>query len=147
MCNNVILPRNEYIKIQKILILMIISGLYALFLKLYDLSFITLIILTSSYNHWRLPRRNSIQQQMDKICVFIGGFYEIYKSYFIYHLPKIYYSFIIIGIYCYIMAKQYNKINKTVSANWHCGLHFSCFIYNMILYTFISLKQIKICLT
>lgn len=145
MCEIVFLPKNEYIKIQKMLILIIISGSYAFYLQLYDFSFINFMVLLSSYNHWRLPRRHSIHQKIDKIFVVTGVFYEIYKSYIIYHLPKFFYSFILIAIFCYIMAKQFSKINKTTSANWHCGLHLFSFIYNIILYTFISLKMTKLC--
>jgi hypothetical protein len=136
--NVLLLPYCESKKILFLCPLILYMGGYAFFLELYDLCCLNCFIFITSINHWKYPVHNSYRQWLDRISIVIGCFYELHKS-IQYNIPLYVYIPMICGIYCYYKALHMSRINKTVSAHWHCGLHLCICLYHFILYTFLSI--------
>jgi len=127
-----ILPQKYANRIYYISYLTLTSVFSSFYLKLYDFSFLTTLVLMTSLNYWKYPIKNW-RRTLDMFIVFITFLYTmVYSQYSNPYNRNVYYIYNGIGIICYVLAKKSNS--KNTSSLYHCGIHIVCNIANIFLY-------------
>lgn len=119
-------------RIYNISHLSIISIYYAMSLGLYDMMIVPSSVLVTSLNYWRNPIKG-LRRNIDICTVQIGLFYNLLRSFE--SSTRLYYWIsLIIGIVCFLKSELLKEY-ECISMYWHCCVHISANIGNMILYS------------
>ncbi|TYZ60458.1 hypothetical protein PybrP1_009409 [[Pythium] brassicae (nom. inval.)] len=93
-----------------------------------------LLVLLTSLNYWRDPVAGW-RRSVDIAAVVVGIVYHVYCSAFC--APRavqaLYVLFLLQAAYCYRRARE--APTQDASSAWHCGVHVSGNVANMLLYT------------
>ena len=129
-----VLPYKYSKRIYYISYLTFTSIFTSLYLKLYDFSLLTILVLLTSLNYWKHPV-NNWRRTLDMYIVIMSFLYTMNKSIYgnIYNRHRqVYYLCNLLGICFYTLARK-NKC-KHKSSLYHCGIHVISNVGNIILY-------------
>lgn len=107
--------------------------------ELWTCAVMALLVLLTSLNYWRDPVVGW-RRSVDMTAVFVGISYHIYCSYALSEqraLQALYALFLLQTAYCYRRAR--NAPTQDASSAWHCGVHVSGNVANVLLYTGLAL--------
>jgi hypothetical protein len=131
-----ILPPKYANRIYYISHLTLVSIFTSFYLKLYNFSFLTTLVLMTSLNYLKYPIKNW-RRTLDMFVVFITFLYTMfYSQYSNIYNRNIYYLSNLIGIVCYFLAKKNECKHK--SSLYHCGIHIVSNVGNISLYIGLS---------
>lgn len=95
---------------------------YGFYHKIFDLSFLSLLLSFTTFNYWRFPTKG-IRRNIDITAVFLGLGYQLYKINWCPNSNFFFFIWFLAGLCYYGSWKIYSK-NLFYSTLFHCNVHF-----------------------